>query len=174
VRFLIATRSIREHTEIWWSVRPHQAFPTVEVRICDAQPEFARAVALAGLMTALTAHYARAYEEGRPLPAHPHRLIEENFWRAIRWGMAGELIDLDSGAVMPAGARIEALVEEVSEIASELGIAPHLAALGEPTAAEVYAARLEEGESVREVWPQVVARTRESVVEWLAVREGER
>ena len=129
--------------------------------------------ALAGLMTALTAHYARMYDEGRPLPAHPHRLIEENFWRAIRWGMAGELIDLDSGAVMPAGARIEALVEEVSEVASELGIAPHLAPLREPSAAEVYAARLEEGESVREVWPQVVARTRESVVEWLAVREGE-
>ena len=173
VRFLIATRSIREHTEIWWSVRPHQAFPTVEVRICDAQPEFGRAVALAGLMTALTAHYARAYEEGRPLPAHPHRLIEENFWRAIRWGMAGELIDLDSGAVMPARARIEALVDEVSDIACELGITPFLAALHEPTAAEVYVARLEEGESVREVWPQVVVRTRESVVEWLAVREGE-
>ena len=124
MRFLIATRSIREHTEIWWSVRPHQAFPTVEVRICDAQPEFERAVALAGLMTALTAHYARAHEEGRPLPAHPHRLIEENFWRAIRWGMAGELIDLDTGAVMPARARIESLVEEVSDIASELGIGP--------------------------------------------------
>ena len=64
MRFLIATRSIREHTEIWWSVRPHQAFPTVEVRICDAQPEFGRAVALAGLMTALTAHYARALRRG--------------------------------------------------------------------------------------------------------------
>ena len=173
VRWLIATRSIREHTEIWWSVRPHQAFPTVEVRICDAQPEFDRAVALAGLMTALTAHYARAHEEGRPLPAHPHRLIEENFWRAIRWGMAGELIDLDTGAVMPARARIESLVEEVSDIASELGIGPYLEPLGGPTAAEVYIARLEEGETVREVWPQVVARTRESVVEWLAVREGE-
>ncbi|HEY7257804.1 MAG TPA: YbdK family carboxylate-amine ligase [Gaiellales bacterium] len=173
VRFLIATGSIREHTEIWWSVRPHQAFPTVEVRICDAQPEFARAVALAGLMTALTAHFARGYDEGRPLPAHPHRLIEENFWRAIRWGMAGELIDLDSGAVMPARARIDALVEEVSEVAAELGIAPHLAALGEPSAAEVYSARLGEGESVREVWPHAVARTRESAAEWLAVREGE-
>jgi glutamate---cysteine ligase / carboxylate-amine ligase len=172
VRFLISTRSIREHTEIWWSVRPHQAFPTVEVRICDAQPEFGRAVALAGLMTALTAHYARSYDEGRPLPAHPHRLIEENFWRAIRWGMTGELIDLDSGAVMPARARIEALVDEVTEIAAELDIAPHLAVLAEPSAAEVYAARLEEGESLRDVWPHAVARTRESVAEWLAVREG--
>jgi glutamate---cysteine ligase / carboxylate-amine ligase len=173
VRFLISTRSIREHTEIWWSVRPHQAFPTVEVRICDAQPEFGRAVALAGLMTALTAHYARAFDEGRPLPAHPHRLIEENFWRAIRWGMAGELIDLDMGVVMPARERIAALVEEVSEVAAELGIARYLDVLHEPTAAELYVARLAEGESVRDVWPHAVARTRESVAEWLAVREGE-
>ena len=173
VRFLISTRSIREHTEIWWSVRPHQAFPTVEVRICDAQPEFGRAVALAGLMTAATAHFARAYDEGRPLPAHPHRRIEENFWRAIRWGMSGELIDLATGVVMPARARVEALVDEVSEVAAELGIAPHLGALAEPSAAEVYAARLQEGESVRDVWPHAVARTRESVSEWLAVREGE-
>jgi carboxylate-amine ligase len=173
VRFLISTRSIREHTEIWWSVRPHQAFPTVEVRICDAQPEFGRAVALAGLMTAATAHFARAYDEGRPLPAPPHPLIAENFWRAIRWGMSGELIDLATGVVMPARARVEALVDEVSEVAAELGIAPHLGALAEPSAAEVYAARLQEGESVRDVWPHAVARTRESVSEWLAVREGE-
>jgi glutamate---cysteine ligase / carboxylate-amine ligase len=173
VRFLISTRSIREHTEIWWSVRPHQAFPTVEVRICDAQPEFGRAVALAGLMTAATAHFARAYDEGRPLPAHPHRLIEENFWRAIRWGMSGELIDLDAGRSMPARERLEGLVEEVSEVASELGITPHLTPLFGPTAAERYAADLVAGAEVEAVWPHAVERTRESVMEWLAVREEE-
>jgi glutamate---cysteine ligase / carboxylate-amine ligase len=171
VRFLIATRSIREHTEIWWSVRPHQAFPTVEVRICDAQPEFSRAVALAGLMTALSAHYARGYDEGRALPAHPHRMIEENMWRAIRWGMTGELIDLDAGAAVPARARLEALVDEVGEVAADLGIAPYLEALSGPTAGEVYGAELEAGATVEEVWPRAVERTRESVVEWLSVRE---
>src|SRR3954447_21345525 len=62
VRFLIATRSIREHTEIWWSVRPHQAYPTVETRICDGQPDFARSVALAGLQVALTADFARRFD----------------------------------------------------------------------------------------------------------------
>jgi carboxylate-amine ligase len=171
VRFLIATRSIREHTEIWWSVRPHQAFPTVEVRICDAQPEFSRAVALAGLMTALTAHYARAYDEGRPLPSHPDRMLEENLWRAIRWGMTGELIDLDAGVAIPAKARLEALVDEVGDVAGDLGIAPYLGALAGPTAAEAYAAELEAGATVEEVWPRAVERTRESVVEWLSVRE---
>ena len=171
VQFLIATRSIREHTEIWWSVRPHQAFPTVEVRICDAQPEFSRAVALAGLMTALSAHYARGFDEGRPLPAHPHRMIEENMWRAIRWGMTGELIDLDAGVAVPARARLDALVDEVGEVAADLGIAPFLGVLSEPTAAEVYGAELEAGASVEDVWPRAVERTRESVVEWLSVRE---
>jgi carboxylate-amine ligase len=171
VRFLIATRSIREHTEIWWSVRPHQAFPTVEVRICDAQPEFSRAVALAGLMTALSAHYARGFDEGRPLPAHPHRMIEENLWRAIRWGMTGELIDLDAGVAVPARARLEALVDEVGDVASDLGIAPYLDALSGPTAAEVYGAELEAGATVEQIWPRAVERTRESVGEWLSVRE---
>ncbi|HEY2868405.1 MAG TPA: YbdK family carboxylate-amine ligase [Gaiellales bacterium] len=171
VRFLIATRSIREHTEIWWSVRPHQAFPTVEVRICDAQPEFARAVALAGLMTALSAHYARGFDEGRPLPAHPDRMLEENLWRAIRWGMTGELIDLDAGVSVPARARLEALVDKVSDVAADLGIAPYLAPLSELSAAEIYGAELEAGATVEEVWPQAVERTRESVGEWLSVRE---
>jgi glutamate---cysteine ligase / carboxylate-amine ligase len=173
VRFLIATRSIREHTEIWWSVRPHQAFPTVEIRICDAQPEFDRAVALSGLMVALSAHYARAYDEGRPLPAHPPRLLEENLWRAIRWGMSGELIDLDAGRSIPARERLQGLVEEVSEVASELGITPHLAPLAGPTAAERYAADLAAGAGVEEVWPQAVERTRDSVMEWIAAREEE-
>jgi carboxylate-amine ligase len=173
VRFLIDTRSIREHTEIWWSVRPHQAFPTVEVRICDAQPEFDRAVALAGLMVALSAHYARAYDDGRPLPDHAPRLLEENMWRAIRWGMTGELIDLDAGRSVPARARIETLVGEVAEVAAELGIAPHLDVLAEPTAAERYGADLEAGANVADVWPHAVERTRDSVMEWLAVREEE-
>jgi glutamate---cysteine ligase / carboxylate-amine ligase len=171
VRFLIDTRSIREHTEIWWSVRPHQAFPTVETRICDAQPEFAEAVAVAGLMVALSAHFARMYDEGRPLPDHPHRMLEENMWRAIRWGMDGELIDLATERAMPARARIDGLLEEVSEIAHELGIEPHLTPLEHPNAAQRLNVELAAGASVRELWPQVVARTHESAAEWLAVRQ---
>jgi glutamate---cysteine ligase / carboxylate-amine ligase len=170
VRFLIATDSIREHTEIWWSVRPHQAFPTVETRICDAQPEFAEAVAVAGLMVALSAHFARALDEGRPLPDHPPRLLEENMWRAIRWGMNGELIDFEQGRSLPARARLDALLEEVAEVASELGIAPYLAPLEGENAAQRYVARLAGGAPPQELWPGVVERTERSAAEWLAVR----
>ena len=99
VRFLYEARSIDEHTQIWWSVRPHLAFPTVEIRICDAQPDLGEARALAALCYALTARIARAVDEGEPLPSFPHRLIEENLWRAIRYGLSGEFIDLAGGEV---------------------------------------------------------------------------
>ena len=90
VRFLYETGSITEHTQLWWSVRPHLAFPTIEIRICDGQPELGEARALAALGYALTARIARALDEGEPLPLPPHRLIEENMWRAIRFGLSGE------------------------------------------------------------------------------------
>src|ERR671926_802447 len=97
VGFLYATRSIDEHTQLWWSVRPHLAFPTVEVRICDAQPDLVEAQALAALMYALGARIARALDEGEPLPDPPRRLIEENLWRAIRKGLSDGLVDLQRG-----------------------------------------------------------------------------
>ena len=172
VRFLIATGSIREHTEIWWSVRPHQAFPTVETRICDAQPEFSEAVAISGLMVALSASFARAYDEGRPLPDHPPRMLEENLWRAIRWGMDGKLIDLERGEAVPARARLEQILEDVAEVSRELGIEPHLRPLEGPNPSQRYIAQLEDGATPRELWPRVVARTHESAAEWLAVRQA--
>ena len=104
VRFLYDTRSISEHTQLWWSVRPHLAFPTVEIRICDGQPDLGEARSLAALGYALAARIARALDEGEPVPDFPHRLIEENLWRAIRYGLSGELIDLATGETVRARA----------------------------------------------------------------------
>src|SRR6188508_3884978 len=81
IRFLYETGSITEHTQLWWSVRPHLAFPTVEIRICDGQPDLGESRSLAALAYALTARIARAVDEGEPLPQPPPRMIEENFWR---------------------------------------------------------------------------------------------
>ena len=168
VRFLVHTRSIREHTEIWWSVRPHQAYPTVETRICDGQPDFARSVALAGLQVALTADFARRYDAGEALPDHPARDLEENFWRAIRWGMSGELIDLELRRSMPAAERIERLLDRISGTADDLGIAPYLASLRRPTLVQELIDPLEAGTDPRELWPAVVDRSERSAAEWLA------
>jgi glutamate---cysteine ligase / carboxylate-amine ligase len=155
VRLLYETRSIEEHTQLWWSVRPHLAFPTVEVRICDAQPDLGEAQSLAALTYALGARFARAIDEGEPLPSLPPRLIEENMWRAIRYGLSGELIDFDTNEVVPARARIERLVEWVAPVAEEIGAAPYLAV---PTAnaAERQYARLDELGSHRKVFAELV------------------
>jgi carboxylate-amine ligase len=153
VRFLYETRSIDEHTQMWWSVRPHLAFPTVEIRICDAQPELAEARSLAALCYALTARIARALDEGEPLPDFPRRLIEENLWRAIRYGLSGELIDLAGGDVRPARAHLERLAEWVLPVAEELGCADYLA-IPAANAAERQIARHAEGASLREIYAE--------------------
>jgi carboxylate-amine ligase len=157
VRFLYETRSITEHTQIWWSVRPHLAFPTVEIRICDAQPDLEEARSLAALCYGLAARIARAFDEGEPVPDLPHRLIEENFWRATRYGLAGELIDLPSGEVRPARAHLERLLEWIAPVAEELGAAQYLAV---PTAnsAERQMARHEEGATMEEIYAGLVRR----------------
>ena len=153
VRFLYETRSIEEHTQMWWSVRPHLAFPTVEIRICDAQPDLAEARSLAALCYALTARIARAVDEGEPLPDFPRRLIEENLWRAIRYGLSGELIDLASGEVRPARAHLERLAEWVLPLAEELGCADYLA-IPAANAAERQIARHADGASLREIYAE--------------------
>ena len=158
VRFLYETRSIDEHTQLWWSVRPHLAFPTVEIRICDGQPEVSEAQSLAAFAAALTARIARAYDEGVPVAPLPNRYIEENFWRAIRYGLAGELIDFDRREAIPARQRIEELVDWVLPVAEEIGAAPHLA-VPERNAAERQIERFESGAALEEIYAEQVKAT---------------
>jgi glutamate---cysteine ligase / carboxylate-amine ligase len=155
VRFLYDTRSIDEHTQLWWSVRPHLAFPTVEIRICDAQPDLAEARSLAALCYALTARIARALDQREPMRDFAHRMIEENLWRAIRYGLSGELIDLASAEVRPARAQLERLVEWVLPVAEELGCASYLA-IPPANAAERQIARHEAGASLEEIYAEQV------------------
>jgi carboxylate-amine ligase len=158
VRFLYETGSVDEHTQLWWSVRPHLAFPTAEIRICDAQPDLAEAQSLTVLAACVVARLARAHDDGEPVTLHPRRLIEENLWRAIRYGLSGELIDLDRGDVVPARARIERLIEWVLPVAEELGAAGYLT-VPEANAAERQIARLAEGASLQQIYREQVAAT---------------
>ena len=155
VRFLYETGSVTEHTQLWWSVRPHLAFPTVEIRICDGQPDLAEAQALAAFAASLAARIARAHDEGEPLLDQPQRLIEENLWRAIRYGLSGELIDLERGKALPARARLERLFEWVAPVAEEIGAAPYLA-IPERNAAERQIARFEDGATLPEIYAEQV------------------
>ena len=156
VRFLYDTGSIDEHTQIWWSVRPHLAFPTVEIRICDAQPDLAEAQSLAALIYTLAVRLARAHDEGEPIELLPHRLIEENLWRAIRHGLEGDFIDLDD--------RRRAPHPDASRAAPGLGntrrrrAGDDLAARDPAAnAAERQRARHDQGASLQEIFAEQVA-----------------
>ena len=96
VDLLVRTGSIVEFTQLWWSIRPHHSFGTVEVRVCDAQTTAAEADALAELMVACVAQALREIDAGETPPDLPGRLIEENMWRAIRHGQDGRLLDLEA------------------------------------------------------------------------------
>jgi carboxylate-amine ligase len=122
IEFLLRTNSIIEFTQVWWSVRPHFSFGTVEVRICDAQSSAPEADALASLLVACIAQAMRDLDEGVPFEDPAPRLIEENMWRAIRFGMDGCLIDLACGEEHPTRAAIERLALWTAPIRAELGI----------------------------------------------------
>lgn len=158
VRFLYDTGSITEHTQIWWSVRPHLAFPTVEIRIADGQPELTEAQGLAAFAASLAVQVARAYDEGRPVRPLPHRFIEENFWRAIRWGLSGELLDFERGAPIPARQRLEELIEWALPAAEEIGATPFLA-IPERNAAERQIERFAEAATLEQIYAEQVRAT---------------
>jgi carboxylate-amine ligase len=155
VDFLVRTNSIVEHTQLWWSVRPHHAFGTVEVRICDAQSSAEESTALAALATACVAQAALDYDDGvLPEPA-PGRLIEENFWRAIRYGLDGKMIDLDRGEEFPAAALPDRLLAWTAPARAALGgLDP---AIGSENGAQRQRAALAAGATMREVYEAEVA-----------------
>ena len=155
VAFLYRTGSVTEHTQIWWSVRPHLAFPTIEIRIADGQPDLAEAQSLAAFVYALAARCARAIDEGETIPNLPNRLLEENLWRATRYGLSGELLDLERAEPVHARRRLEDLLEWVAPVADEIGATPYLA-IPERNAAERQIARFQEGASLQEIYAEQV------------------
>ena len=122
VDFLVRTGSIVEATQIWWSVRPHHSFGTVEMRICDAQSRGDESLALAGLLIACIAQAAVDDDDGVPFEPPAPRLVEENFWRAIRYGLDGKLIDLERIEEYPAAAVGERLLTWTAPARAALGI----------------------------------------------------
>ena len=159
LELLIATRSIVEFTQLWWSVRPHFSFGTVEVRICDAQTTAGESEALAGLVVACVAQAARDIDEHVPFVDAPRRLIEENMWRATRYGLDGRLIDLSRGEEYPAAAAVERLAAWTAPVRAELGIE-----MGswEPNGAQRQRRMIESGASMQDVYARTVRETRDS------------
>lgn len=159
---LLRTRSIVEYTQVWWSIRPHVSFGTVEVRICDAQMTAAESEALASLMVACIAAAARDFDEGVPFADPPPRLVEENMWRAIRYGLDGRLIDLERAEEYPAAAAAERLLAWSEPVRAELGID---VSLPERNGAQRQRRMIDAGTPMDEIFAATVRETRETYAE---------
>jgi glutamate---cysteine ligase / carboxylate-amine ligase len=159
IDFLVSTRSIVEYTQVWWSIRPHLAFGTVEVRICDAQMTAGESDALAALAVACVAQAARDVDEGVPQVDLPHRLIEENMWRALRYGLDGELLDLERREAYPAAEALDRLLAWTAPVRAEQGID---VALPARNGAQRQRELLQSGMSLAEADTTVQTQTRET------------
>jgi len=157
--FLVQTSSIVEYTQVWWSIRPHLSFGTVEVRICDAQSSAAESEALAGLIVGAVLQAARDVDEGVPFVDPAPRLVEENVWRAIRYGLDGKLIDLERAEERPATEAVERLLAWTAPVRGELGID---VALPDCNGAQRQRRLLESGASIADVYAATVRETRET------------
>ncbi|WCB94688.1 Putative glutamate--cysteine ligase 2 [Baekduia alba] len=171
IDFLVATNSIVEYTQVWWSVRPHFSFGTVEVRIADAQVTAQESDALAALIVACVAQAARDEDEGRPSPIGAadleRRIVEENFWRAIRFGMDGHLIDFTTFEERPAPAAVADLLSWTAPMRAELGIEP---ALPQLNGAQRQRRAIAAGAPMEEVYATSVQETRQSYAQEVPTR----
>jgi glutamate---cysteine ligase / carboxylate-amine ligase len=171
VDFLVRTGSIVEYTQVWWSIRPHFAFGTVEVRICDSQLTAGESEGLAGLIVACVAQAALEIDAGIPWIEIPGRLLEENLWRATRYGLEGELLDLERGEPYPAAEAVDRLLAWTAPARDELGIEANLPARN---GAQRQRQMLAGGASLQEVYAAAVAETRDTYAPALEAQEVKR
>ena len=125
----VRTGSWDDYTFIWWDLRPHPRLGTIEIRICDAQTRLENTAVLVALVQSLVATLAERYEREGTLPIQPRPLIEENKWRAARFGLEATLVDLERDEERPARQALRALADLAGPAAKRLGCAHELGLL---------------------------------------------
>jgi len=121
MRTLIGAGSIRSIREVWWDIRPHPGFGTLELRICDGIPTMRELCAMVALSQSLVVWLGERYNGGHELPRHQAWTIRENKWRAGRYGLEAEIIRNEEGDLISIRRSIDDLVEELSPVADRLG-----------------------------------------------------
>jgi carboxylate-amine ligase len=121
VNILIKTKCIEEPTKIWWDIRPHPKFPTLEFRMCDCVTKIDEVIAIAALIQAVVAKLIQLRKQNLTWRIYRRGLIAENKWRAIRDGIDGKLIDYGLEAEVPVRFLMEELLEFVSDAVDALG-----------------------------------------------------
>ena len=118
---LVATGCIDEPTKIWWDIRPHPKFPTIEFRIADVCTKVEEVLCLAALLQALVAKLLKLRQNNQSWRSYRHHLITENKWRAVRYGLDGKLIDFGKREEVPVRFLAMELLELVDDVVDELG-----------------------------------------------------
>ena len=123
---LVSSAAISTVREVWWDIRPHPDFGTVELRMCDGIPTLGEISGVAALAQSLVAHFDTCLDEGRPLPRSHDWVLRQNKWRAGRHGLDADLIVDDEGDLVPLRDAVRALVAEVGPVAERLGCVEEL------------------------------------------------
>jgi len=129
VEFMVESRVVPDYTYLWYDIRPHPNFGTIEIRVLDAQTRVEHTLGLAALCQAMAKEAAEHFEEGKKLSRYPYEMLDENKWLAARHGLDGELVDLPSMDRIPTTELAERVLERLRPHAVELGSADELAGI---------------------------------------------
>jgi glutamate---cysteine ligase / carboxylate-amine ligase len=167
---LVRTRCIPDGTKLWWDVRPNWRYPTLEFRSCDVCTRVDEAVCIAALFQAIILKLWKLRRDNLTFRVYPTALIEENKWRAVRYGLDGKLIDLGKQAEVPARDLIHELIDWfLRDVIDELGTRREIEyayrILEEGSSADRQLRRFEETGSLKDVVDLLVRETRMGVVE---------
>ena len=169
VETLVRTRCIPDGSKIWWDVRPHHAYPTLEFRICDVCTRVEETVCIGAIFQAVIAKLWKLRRDNMGFRVYPADLIEENKWRTVRWGLDGNLVDLGKEREMPARALIREVIEwfiddVVDELGSRAEVEYAFKILDEGTSADRQLAVYEKTGDLKAVVDHLIEETREGVM----------
>jgi len=174
LKLLVSTNCIDNAKKIWWDIRLHPFFDTIEFRICDAQSRVDDTIALAALMQAIVLKLHKLRRQNVTFRSYPRRLIDENRWRAARYGLDGKLIDFGRKCEMDERELLHEMLEfiapEVDELGSHAEVAHIETIIREGTGADRQLMVWERTQDMKAVVDQIAAETHEGTSD--AVRSG--
>ena len=176
---LTQTRCVPDGSKIWWDARPHHAYPTLEFRVCDVCTRVDEAVCIAAILQAIVAKIWKLRRDNLTFRVYPSAMIEENKWRAARFGLDGQLIDFGKQSEAPARELIGELLQWfVDDVVDELGsrreVEYAFEIMKHGTSADRQLAVFDRCGDLRAVVDRVVAETAEGVRPEIAERFQQR
>src|SRR6266699_6059202 len=121
IELLVKTGCVNDGRKIWWDLRPHPIFPTLEFRICDIPTRVDDTIAIAALFQAIVAKLTKLIDQNLGFRLYRRMLIQENKWRAVRWGLGGKMIDFGKQKEVPTRDLVLELLDFVDDVVDELG-----------------------------------------------------